>query len=161
MPILSHYPTLFAYHWHTTRRLLDCAAKLSPADYAANPGYGHGSVHDLLFHILRTDAGWRTGLETGQQPPPLRPEDFPDLPALQTGLADEQTAWQTLLDKLAPEQINSAVALTTRRGTTHTFIYWHILQHLILHGMQHHAELAHLLTAHGQPPGDLDFIFFV
>ena len=37
---------------------------------------------------------------------------------------------------------------------------WRVLQHLILHGMQHHAELAQLLTAKGQSPGNLDFIFF-
>jgi len=34
------------------------------------------------------------------------------------------------------------------------------LQHLILHGMQHHTEIAQLLTLKGQSPGDIDFIFY-
>jgi uncharacterized damage-inducible protein DinB len=37
---------------------------------------------------------------------------------------------------------------------------WRIFQHLVLHGMQHHTELAQLLTAKGQSPGDIDFVFY-
>jgi uncharacterized damage-inducible protein DinB len=50
----SQFQTLFTYHWHTNLRLMECAAKLGEADYKDNPGYGHDSIHDLLFHLLRT-----------------------------------------------------------------------------------------------------------
>ena len=160
---MSHelqFHTLFAYHWHTTQRLLDCVGKLSAADYTTNPGYGHGSVHDLLFHLLRTDYGWRLGLETGRRQAPITPEDFPDLQSLRDGFAQEQSAWQKLLDSLSAEEIEGNLDLTDRRGETFPIARWRILQHLVLHGMQHHAELAQLLTAKGQSPGDIDFIFF-
>jgi len=158
--INSQFRTLFAYHWHTNRKLMDCAAKLEDADYRANPGYGHGSIHDLLFHVLRTDQSWRIGMEAGRQASGLRPEDFPDLGSIQAGLEAEQKAWEELLDRLAAEEIEGAIDLTNWRGDTVTFPRWRILQHLILHGMQHHSELAQLLTAKGQSPGNLDFIFF-
>ena len=154
------FQTLFAYHWHTNGRLLAGAAKLAETDYFANPGYGRGSVHVLLFHLLATHYAWRTALETAQQPAPLLAEDFPDLAALRTGLEREQAAWQALLSKVSAEQIEGEIALTTRRGRTSSVAYWRVLQHLILHGMQHHTELAQLLTAQGQSPGDIDFIFF-
>ena len=154
------FQTLFKYHWHTTRRLFECAGKLSEADYRSHPGYGHGSIHDLLFHVLRTDRGWRIGLETGQQVAPLTPDMFPTLAALQTGYADEQRASEAFLDALSSEAIEGNVSLTTLRGDTRNLSRWRILQHLILHGMQHHTEVAQLLTARGQSPGDLDFIFF-
>jgi uncharacterized damage-inducible protein DinB len=160
MFIKSQFQTLFAYHWHTNRRLMECAAKLSEADYIANPGYGHGSIHDLLFHLLRTDQGWRLGLETGRQVSPLRQEDFPNLESLQIGFESEQLAWQALLDTLGEEEIEGDINLTTWRGDVMTFPRWRILQHLVLHGMQHHSELAQLLTAKGQSPGNIDFIFF-
>ncbi len=156
----TQFQTLFAYHWHTTRRLMELAAKLAEADYTDNPGYGHGSIHDLLFHLLSTDQGWRVGLESGQQPLPLRQEDFPDLNSLQNGFEREQLAWQALLDSLDPEEIEGQVNLTTLRGHQVTFLRWRVLQHLVLHGMQHHTELAQLLTAKGQSPGNIDFIFF-
>ena len=156
----SQYQTLFAYHWHTAQRLMVCAAKLSDADDTDNPGYGHGSIHDLLFHLLRTDRSWRLALETGKQTAGVRPEEFPDLQSLQAGFAGEQLAWQALLDGFSDEAIEGSVNLTNWRGEGMTIPLWRVLQHLVLHGMQHHAELAQLLTAKGQSPGDLDFIFF-
>lgn len=156
----TQFQTLFVYHWHITRRLLECAAKLSEADYQANSGYGYGSIHNLLFHLLRTDQGWRRGLETGQQLAPLLPEDFPNLASLQVGFEQEQLAWQTLLDSLSGAEIEGVISLTSLAGQTYPIPRWRVLQHLILHGMQHHTELAQLLTAKGQSPGDIDFIFF-
>lgn len=152
--------TLFAYHWHTNRHMMACAAGLDEADYRQNPGYGHGSIHDLLVHLLRTDQSWRLALETGKQLPAAQPEDFPDLKALETGFAGEQAAWETLLDGFSEDQIEANVDLTNWRGDVVTFPRWRILQHLVLHGMQHHSELAQLLTTKGQPPGDIDYIFF-
>lgn len=157
----THFQTLFAYHWHVNQRLMERAAQLSQADYTANPGYGRGSIHEVLFHILLTDRGYRLGLETGRQPAPLPPEDFPDLTSLQTGFEQEQLSWQTLLESLSPAEIEGALDLiTTLRGDSRPFPRWQLLQQVILHGMQHHTELAQQLTAKGQSPGDIDFIFF-
>lgn len=156
----SQVNTLFAYQWHTTRRLMACAAGLDEGAYFENPGYGHGSIHDLLFHLLRTDSAWRLALETGSQLSPLRQEEFPDLASLQAVLEQEQQAWQALLDGLGDEEIEGAIDLTNWRGDIVTFQRWRILQHLVLHGMQHHAELAQLLTAKGQSPGNIDFLFY-
>lgn len=160
--MLTHYQTLFAYHWHITKRLLEQAAQLSEADYYQQPGYGHGSIHDLFFHLFRTDYGWRFGLETGRQLPPLAAENYPTLSAIQTAFANEQAAWEAYLQKLAASasDIEQLIALTTLRGQVFTIPQWRILQHLVIHGIQHQAELAQLLTAKGQSPGDIDFIFF-
>jgi uncharacterized damage-inducible protein DinB len=156
----SQYQILFAYHWHTTRRLMELASRLSEFDYKDSPGYGHGSIHDLFFHLLRTDQSWRMALQTGKQLSPLRPGDYPDLPTLASALDGEQKEWQELLDELSAAAIEAEIALTSWRGNTYHIPLWRVLQHLVLHGMQHHAELAHLLTAKGQSPGNLDFIFY-
>ncbi len=74
------FETLFAYHWHTGTRMLDLASRLDEADYHEQTGYGQGSIHNILFH-------------------------------------------------------------------------------LVLHCMQHHTELAELLTRRGKSPGEIDFIY--
>lgn len=154
------FQTLFAYRWHLTARLMEGAAQLSEADYKDNPGYSQGSIHDLLFHLLRTDRNWRVSLESGQRPEPLRPEDYAGLQALRAGFEREQAAWQALLDALSAEAIESDVSLTNWRGDTLTMPRWRFLQHVVLHGMQHYADLAHWLTVKGQSPGNIDFLFF-
>jgi hypothetical protein len=37
---------------------------------------------------------------------------------------------------------------------------WQVLHHVVLHGMQHHAEIAAQLTSQGLSPGDIDFVFY-
>ncbi|HEX9017642.1 MAG TPA: DinB family protein [Anaerolineaceae bacterium] len=160
MPEQAQFQILFAFHWRNNRLMLEGAAKLSEKDYHATPGYGHGSVHDLLFHILRTDKDWRIALETGHQQAPTRPEEYPTLAALREGYAIEQASWKALLASYSDAQIDGDISLTTYRGQTMVMPLWRILQHLVLHGMQHQAELAQLLTARGFSPGDIDFIFY-
>lgn len=156
----SPYPTLFAFHWHNNERLMDLAAELDESTYYQDPEYGRGSVHRIFFHILGTDRGWRLGVETGRQHDPLSPEEFPDLDALREGFEREKLAWEALLDRLDSDRIEAPMKLTARNGAVRTLRRWQILQHVVLHGMQHHAELAQILTHYGQSPGDLDFIFY-
>ena len=121
------YRTLFAYHWHTNRHLLELAARLDGVDYKESPGYGHGSIHGLFFHLLRTDQSWRMALQTGKQLAPLHLRDYPDLQSLVHALQAEQQDWQTFLDGLSAAEIESDVALTNWRGDTYTIPRWRVL----------------------------------
>lgn len=156
----QHLETLFAYTWHTTRKLLDQAALLDEAAYHAQPGYGHGSIHDLFFHLLATWRAWRVGLESGQQQPRIKPGAFSTLAAIRDGLGEEEAAWRALFSGLNDEQIAGTITLKPLRGEPVPFATWRILHHLLLHAMQHHTELAQLLTNQGHSPGDIDFLFY-
>ena len=156
----AHYQTLFAYSWHTAQKLLDQAAQLDEAARHAHPGVGHGAIHDLFFHLLASFQGWRVALETGQQPPRLQPAGYETLDAMRAALAQEYDAMQRWLAGQDDAAIAGQVTLTTARGHTATFPLWRILQHLVLHAMQHHTELANLLTLQGHSPGDIDLLFY-
>jgi uncharacterized damage-inducible protein DinB len=154
------FQTMFAYHWHTYSYLLDLAAQLDEADYKEPTGYGKGSMHDIFFHLVRALNNWRQGMETGKRLYSLNVEDYPTLEAVRAGFTKEQSAWQNLLDNLSAEDIEGDITLSRRSGEVENIPCWRIMQHLVLHGMQHFAELAHLLTLKGKSPGDIDFIFY-
>jgi uncharacterized damage-inducible protein DinB len=152
--------TLFEYHWSTTERLLEQAGQLSEEVYHASSTSGPKSTHQLLFHILAADHGWRIGLESSEQQVGLKAKDYPDFPAIKSLLFEERRAWRDYLARLSDEDLNSEVKLKTLRGHERKFPLWHVLVHLVLHGMQHHSELAQLLSQEDLSPGDIDFIFF-
>lgn len=156
----TQFQTLFAYHWHVNGRLLACARQLPSTDYHTHPGYGHHSVHGLFIHIIRAMHAWDVALKTGQQPPLLDPETMPDLTAVEAAFAEAKKEWDIFVGALTSEAIEGNISVTTLQGYTIAVPLWRVLQHMVLHGMQHHTELAQLLTAKGQSPGDIDFIFF-
>jgi uncharacterized damage-inducible protein DinB len=87
-------------------------------------------------------------------------QEYPDQDSIRDLFVQEKDAWQVYLTRLTDEELNGSVTLTTLRKHERSFPLWLILQHLILHGMQHHSELAQLLSAHDLSPGNIDFIFY-
>ena len=152
--------TLFDYHWLTTEQLLDKAGELPDEVYHASVDYGRGSIHELLFHLIAADQHWRIGLETGKQQRGAGIKDHPDREAIKSFLLQEKAAWQAYISGLRDADLSGEVTLITLRGREHSFPLWHVLVHLVLHGMQHHSELAQALSVHDQSPGDIDFIFY-
>jgi uncharacterized damage-inducible protein DinB len=106
------------------------------------------------------DYAWRHTLESAQQPAPLAAEDFPTLEAIGAGFAQERDAWGSLLESLSDEDISGEMIVTRYNGVQAPLERWRMLHQVLMHGMQHHAELAQLLTARGRSPGNIDFIFY-
>lgn len=152
--------TLFNYTWHTTNHLLAVAAQLSEADYKTPTAYKSESIHDVSFHLLQVAMAWLNGVKTGKQSVVITKEQVSDLAPLRAKFADVQADWTTFLDSLSDEQIAGDIHLINWRGEPVTFVYWRVLYQVILHAMQHHSELAQMLTLKGHSPGNIDFLFY-
>ncbi len=155
MPYKHQYQTLVAYHGDTFYKLLDAAEKLSEAEYKQQHPYRLGSIHDILFHVLTWHNWWRIALETSRSTPGLKAEDFTTIAALRAQMEQEQITWHRFLDNLAESDFE-----TERVVGVNSYVVWRAVQHLMFHGMQHHSEVAALLTAKGYSPGSVDFIWF-
>ena len=160
MPSVDHLRALYAYHFDTTFRLISVAESLSKPYETQQAKEGHRSVRDLLLHILNADRGWRIGLETGERPQSLRREDHMELADLREGFEGEKAAWEQFLANLDDALIGEDIEPQSRPGRVFSFGRWKVLHHVLLHGMQHHAEIAQQLTQAGESPGDIDFIFY-
>lgn len=156
MTTLTVIQQLYDYHYWATALLLDKAATVSEADYHAPTEFSEGGLHHTLFHSYETDWGWGVGCRTGVIPPDLLPTTLPTLEALRAAWQAEEQEMRTYLATLTAEDLLQPITLLESNGNTFTPTLSHILLHIVLHGHQHRAEVAALLTRYGASPGDLD-----
>jgi uncharacterized damage-inducible protein DinB len=124
--------------------------------------YSRGSLHEVVFHILMVEEGWLYPCQHGG-----RGTDLPDIDQFPTPdslrpYADQQLATQKgFIENADEEALRRSIVARNAAGEEYTMIVWQILTHVLYHSAQHRSEAAALLTAYGQSPGDLDFLFFV
>jgi uncharacterized damage-inducible protein DinB len=140
-------------------KLLKLAGELSEEQYYADSQFG--SLHTLLAHMVRTEWVWRNLAQTGTLPgPPASDEALATLEDVEAAWSDEEAAFRSYLATLSKDDLEGTVDTVSPAGDAYTFVRWEMLQHLLLHSMQHRTEAAALLTTYGKSPGDIDFLFF-
>ena len=153
---------LYDYDTHATAKIFEAAAKLSSEQIEQSmPGHSHAGIRSTLFHMLRGMTAWRSSFDGGRVRVVLMPEDFPTLDAVHVRWREESGKMRAYVDGLSEEQIAEVHVLNRPNAGEQRIATWHMLQQVALHGMQHRAECAAMLTAFGHSPGDLDFIYFV
>ena len=152
MDMSEQMRSLVEYDGWADERVWAGAAALGEAQLAATALAGVRSIGDTLAHMLGTRVWWLSR---------WKGTDFvmPDVSArdrLQSAYASvrqelvefvdgvDSAGWSAAYDAFGPKQPLSS-----------------ILTQVMLHGVQHRAELAAMLSALGQSPGDLDYIFFL
>jgi uncharacterized damage-inducible protein DinB len=154
--------TLFDYNYWANARVLAAAERVTPEQYAAPAGLSHGSLHATLVHTLSAETLWRQRCQDAVSPAALLKEaDFPTLALLLERWQAEERLMRAFLASLAPGELERIVRYTTTNGAVYENKLWSLLMQVINHGMQCRAEAGMALTAYGQSPGDLDFIFYL
>ena len=153
---------LYRYNEWADRRILAAAARLTPEQFLAPTGLSWGSVRDVLVHALSATWIWRMRLQHGESPTRmLSAADFPTLGVLAERWEAETAAMNAFVARLDDAALNSTVAYRSTKGRPFEDVLWRILAHVVNHGTQHRAEVAHVLTGCGCSPGDMDLIVFM
>ena len=154
--------TLYDYNYWASQRILHATAKLTSEQFLAATPMSWGSVRDVLTHALGAEWIWRLRCQEGQAPTSLpSPADFPTYDALVARWQAEEQAMRAYVATLTDAQVNGPLAYKTTSGKPYEAILWQILVHVVNHGTQHRAEVAHVLTGLGHSPGDIDFIVYL
>jgi uncharacterized damage-inducible protein DinB len=153
--------TLFDYSYWLKDRVLECAAKLTTAEFQAPSGVTTRDLRGTLVHTLDVEWSWRARLQ--RQPEAVWKKDLPvrDYPTA-AALIDhwrrderEMRAWLATLDDDRLDQIHDLEAGSTPKER---FPLWYYILHIHAHTQQQLSDAAVLLTRMRQSPGNLDFL---
>jgi uncharacterized damage-inducible protein DinB len=154
--------TLFEYSAWARTRIFLAAQNLKHEQFIAPAACSHGSLRGTLVHTMSSERLWRLRCE-GQMPPPimLKEETFPILEELRASWSKEEEARLSFLRSLNTDALSHKIRYLRTNGEAREDTLLHILIHVVLHGMQHMAEAAAILTELDQSPGEIDFIHFI
>lgn len=153
----------FDYNYWANGRILDKAKLVTDEQWAAQVGPESRSLHTILAHMIGVERVWRLlsalgKIEDGVIP---GPDQLSTAAAMRDFSASEAEYMGILLQDWSDQAFADEVMVTRRDGTTFPMVRWHMLQHVLLHSMQHRSEAAVLLTEYGHSPGDIDYLFFL
>ena len=155
---------LIEWNFWATKKILDKAAKLSDAQFTAPQpaGFSAGSLRATLVHAMGAEWAWRMRLQNGVSPSAFPSErEFPNLSALILRWATEEDRLRAYVAGLSDEDLDKKVSYKNLAGVESERAIGHALMQVILHGQQHRAEGAAMLTNFEQSPGNLDFLYYL
>ncbi len=153
---------IYEYNYWANNKILAASANVTEEQLFAPASFPYGGLHGTLLHILDAEWGWRMYFENDNwSAPDLNATDFPTFTSLQERFTKEEQAMRTYLATLSDEDMTKHRYYTTNEGDNRDRILWHVLLHVVNHGIQHRSEAAALLTDYGCSPGDLDFTVFL
>lgn len=152
------YQIQFSFHFDETQRLLELAHALPDDIYRATNGYSRDGIHNTFVHLLGASQLWRNVI-ANRAPSFSDAEETADIDALVALFEIERNGWRELVATFDAESLFGNIERQSPFGTI-VLTIWQTLQHMILHGMAHHTELARMLTEAGQSPNDSDFLFY-
>ena len=154
--------TLFGFSYWMKDRVLDCAAKLTRAEFLAPSGVTTRDLRATLVHTLDVEQSWRARLQG--KPEDVWKKDLPvsDYPTAKA-LIDhwrrdehEMKAWLATLDDETLAKIHDLSGSPRKER----FPLWYYLLHIHAHTQQQLSDAAVLLTRFRQSPGNIDFLDF-
>lgn len=158
----SEIQTLFRYNDWANRRLLACARALPVNALTATAPFPFGSLNGTFAHLGGAERIWLMRCRDGLSPTSLDVFDAPPtFAAIEARLLSSSADWIAYADGLADADLDGTITYANTKGLPFSNTLWRILTHLSLHGMQHRAEAAAMLTGHGASPGDIDFIRYL
>jgi uncharacterized damage-inducible protein DinB len=151
--------TLIEFNFWANDHILTASERLSAEEFTRQiqPDPGWGDLRSILVHILDTEYGWRSTLQSQKADDILAAADFPDVESIKARWELERTAWLQYADELSAERLGHS----TGDGSANGMKVWQTILHVIAHGIQHRSEAAMILTGYGQSPGELDFDVFL
>ena len=151
------FRTLYAYHFALNRRIWDeCIVPLTSDQFTRKVEYSVGSARNQVVHMLNIDDRWFSGLRGETVPDFLNLEIFSDHAVIRAKWDDIETRMRDYLSRLKDSDLSGQPFIADNDQTQ----LWHILQHVVIHGADHRAQLLVILDQLGIKTFPQDFILY-
>ena len=147
------------YSGWASARLLEAAARLTPAERNRDFGTADRSVLGTLVHIFGADRAWMARVRGQALVRYLAPEDY-EFERLQSAWPALQRDWRDWAAGLEEASVHECRTYQDLKGNTWTTPLWQIVLHVVNHGTHHRGQAAGFLRSMGHAPPALDLIAY-
>lgn len=164
--IKDYVVRMYDYNAWANGLIFRAAQGITPEEFTQKDAHSQKSLREILTHVLFAEWLWLERMK-GNSPDStvvsaaLQPGDFPTLADLHRRWFEEELKMREYLADFTEEKLGQSFRYTTTKGQPFQQTYLEVLTHVVLHGMQHRAEAAQILTNLGRSPGDIDFIRYL
>ena len=150
--------TLFGFSYWMKDRVLECAARLTTAEFQAPSGVTTRDLRATLVHTLDVESSWRARLRGEPEPKELAVSDYPRASALIDHWRRDEQEMRAWLASLDDETLEGIHDLGPGSAPKERFPLWYYMLHIHAHTQQQLSDAAVLLTRMRQSPGNIGFL---
>jgi uncharacterized damage-inducible protein DinB len=151
---------LYDYGYWANGKLLDTVRKLTPEEFTQSVVGSYGSVRNTLVHVLSAEWGWLDRCGGPKRGSALLAADYPTVASLVERWRQVEAQVSAFLANLNDEDLNRTIEFSLGNGPKYTMRLGELMQHGAIHGIHHRGQVALLLRALGQTPGNVDMLVY-
>ena len=157
---------LIDYNYWANGLILKYSEKLSDEEFTREIENGPDSVRNILAHIMLAEWLWLDRMQGESRilddfKKFFRFDRYPTIKECYDDWFDIELRMRDFLAGMSEKQLTESFQYAQSDGGERDNRYVDIFTQLTLHGMQHRAELALILTNMGHSPGNLDYIVYL
>jgi uncharacterized damage-inducible protein DinB len=153
--------TLYDFNTWANIRVVAMARRLNLQEFTKDLGTSYRSVQGTLVHILWGEWLWLQRWRGDSPKQIFAPEDFPDVPAVETRFQTIEREQQDFIERLTDDRLKQRQAYENYKGQRREYALGHMLQHTANHSSYHRGQVVTLLRQLGKTPEATDFLVFL
>jgi len=142
-----------------TRKLVDCASRLTPEQLNHDFKTADHSVLGTLVHTFAADRVWLARVTGGPHPGFISDRDR-SLAVLQTEWPELHERWKQWINGLSVADTSRVLSYTDLKGNAWSQPLWQVVLHVVNHGTHHRGQVSGFLRTLGQNPPGTDLIYY-
>jgi len=158
---LAYVASLYEYNEWANGHVLEAAGRLGEEEFARGQGASFDSVEGNLAHIVGAQVVWLARwTKAVNRSALLEVQAIRGYQPIRDAFEKSHAELRLFAESLTEERLNAPLAYKDSQGNPYERVLWQLMLHVANHGTHHRAETAMALTAMGQPPHQLDYVYF-